>query len=236
MSSNVGAIKGKKDLIDVIEDNIIPLTAIALIHRIGLKKYKMFSWYNDPYQTDGSVRHNLNAILRHFSAHRSGCTIDPESGLPHIFHMACRCGMAVTVYYKQQLQPKNKINPDRLFITPWSLGMLLTGEELISLSKFNPVVPENRVTIDELAVNINNILYSIILDGDITSAGDDLLNDVNSLDSLFSNICDYVKKVWTTTNLKESVNIDVIPKHYYSILGLDHEMNQTLYRRFMNVN
>lgn len=48
MSSNVGAIKGKKDLIDVIEDNIIPLTAIALIHRIGLKKYKMFSWYNDP--------------------------------------------------------------------------------------------------------------------------------------------------------------------------------------------
>lgn len=38
MSSNVGAIKGKKDLIDVINDNIIPLTAIALIHRIGLKK------------------------------------------------------------------------------------------------------------------------------------------------------------------------------------------------------
>lgn len=114
--------------------------------------------------------------------------------------------------------------------------MLLTGEELISLSKFNPVVPENRVTIDELAVNINNILYSIILDGDITSAGDDLLNDVNSLDSLFSNICDYVKKVWTTTNLKESVDSNVIPKHYYSILGLDHEMNQTLYRRFMHVN
>lgn len=48
MSSNVGAIKGKKDLIDVINDNIIPLTAIALIHRIGLKNTRCFRGTTTP--------------------------------------------------------------------------------------------------------------------------------------------------------------------------------------------
>lgn len=50
----------------------------------GAKKYKVNNWRNvksqEPY---------LNALERHLIAFKSGETHDPESGLPHIAHIAC---------------------------------------------------------------------------------------------------------------------------------------------------
>ncbi len=239
MSSNVGAIKGKKNMIKLIRENLIPLAAINLVHQIGLKKYKIFSWYNDPEHADGTVDDNINAIMRHFCAHRSGCTIDPESGLPHIFHMACRCGMAVTVYYRSLLQPDNKINAAPVPDMPFNyVGDMLTGEELISLSKVETYVLEKMYTADELAGNINRDLYYIIENG--INQRDDILNGATILDKLFIDICMYVKNIWANTNIKEFVKTDVIPKElfsmYNSIFDFDHEMDCQLYRRFTDVN
>ena len=82
MSLDVGSIKGKKPLVDIINKYKIPLVAISLIHYIGTKKYELFSWYNNPSKSDSTIANNISALIRHFSAHRSGCLFDDESHLP----------------------------------------------------------------------------------------------------------------------------------------------------------
>ena len=76
MSLDVGSIKGKKPLVDIINKYKIPLVAISLIHYIGTKKYELFSWYNNPSKSDSTIANNISALIRHFSAHRSGCLFD----------------------------------------------------------------------------------------------------------------------------------------------------------------
>lgn len=46
------------------------------------------------------------ANQRHLLAHREGETIDPESGLPHLYHAFCNLGMMLTLEARQN----NKAN------------------------------------------------------------------------------------------------------------------------------
>lgn len=139
----IGALTGKVSMVDTIEEFCDPLKMIMLIHQRGAKKYPLYGWYNDPEHTDSTIKNNLNAMCRHFSAYSMGFPIDPE-GLPHIFHLCCRAGMLITTAYRawsnhhgELKDPTAAFNqftekPYQDIALPW---YLITSEELVSLTK-----------------------------------------------------------------------------------------------------
>lgn len=128
-----GCIADKKVISDTIRHFAPALKSTALVHYRAMKKYTPYQWYTSPDICDSSVENNLNAMMRHFISHKMGFLKDNE-GLPHLFHLGCRCSMAVSVYYKKNICPVHRTHqlydqkPDWMdFITP---------EEILSLSKY----------------------------------------------------------------------------------------------------
>ncbi len=64
---------------------LISVEAVAKVMTFGAKKYAPNGWKSVPNAVD---RYN-SAMLRHMVAIQKGETIDPDSGLPHIDHIAC---------------------------------------------------------------------------------------------------------------------------------------------------
>lgn len=67
------------DLIDPVFEE-----GLAQVLTYGAKKYAPNNWQN---LEDGIDRHYA-ALRRHLNAWRQGEKIDPESGLPHMYHVA----------------------------------------------------------------------------------------------------------------------------------------------------
>lgn len=222
MSLDVGSIKGKKPLVDIINKYKIPLVAISLIHYIGTKKYELFSWYNNPSKSDSTIANNISALIRHFSAHRSGCLFDDESHLPHMFHMVCRCAMMITILYKEHLQDytvhdiKNGL---RLCDDPF-VGCMLTGEELISLSKELPC--EMKYSHNELEIAISNKLVNFALFYDKIKLPEDMLNEICDFDILFRLICEYVSQYWNDNkiNIQEHFKYNELDETALEIINI----------------
>lgn len=207
MLSDFGSIKNKKPMIDIIRKYKSALLAISLIHRIGTRKYELFSWYNKPVESDSTVENNINAMIRHFSAHRSGVVFDSESHLPHLFHLACRCAMLITTYYKEKREDytRSKIDDGRPYCDDALIGCMITGEELISLSK--PCKDYSSCTRTELEIAIANKLFKLALVGE-TDVVEDIINDITEYDVLFNLVCNYLIKNWDdpNTKLREHIN------------------------------
>lgn len=67
---------------------LLPLDAVGHVVRVlshGAVKYGKNNWR----QVDGATERYIAALLRHLEAWRGGETLDPDSGLPHVAHMAC---------------------------------------------------------------------------------------------------------------------------------------------------
>ena len=64
---------------------LISVEAVAKVMTFGAKKYAPDGWKSVPNAVD---RYN-SAMLRHMVAIQKGELVDPESGLPHIDHIAC---------------------------------------------------------------------------------------------------------------------------------------------------
>lgn len=64
---------------------LISVEAVAKVMTFGAKKYAPNGWKSVPNAVD---RYN-SAMLRHMVAIQKGEIIDPDSGLPHIDHIAC---------------------------------------------------------------------------------------------------------------------------------------------------
>lgn len=115
------------------------LAAISLVHLLGTRKYKAYSWLNDPRASNSTVTDNADAMYRHFIAHSMGRVWDPE-GLPHLFHLCCRAGMLVTTWYRM-MNPNPKMayvdcsEMSRKLLLPSGVGQFLTPEEILSLGK-----------------------------------------------------------------------------------------------------
>lgn len=82
--------------------DLLPLSLVLLIvkcYTFGAKKYAPNNWAK---VEDGYNRYKA-ALLRHLVAFESGEVIDPESGLPHLAHMAWN---AIAVMYFGLLEHK----------------------------------------------------------------------------------------------------------------------------------
>lgn len=110
-----------------------PLAAIALVHLIGTRKYDAYSWQNYPTASNSTCLENIDALIRHFSAHSMGQIIDPD-GLPHMFNMCCRAGMLVSTFYRKRNQHKTIYKNVAHPAIDW-FGIFLTPEELLVCSK-----------------------------------------------------------------------------------------------------
>lgn len=213
---NTGAFKNKIKLAEIIKTYRFPLACIALIHRMGEVKYPSYSWFNNPEASDSTVDNNINAMLRHFSAHRMGFQIDPESKLPHLCHLACRAGMLITTFYRElngmtYSDPMSR--PAQYPNNP--IGAYITGEEIFSLSKSikheygNAIVPYlNSLLINDV---LSRELVQITDEFDVITEFDKIFQ--TSLDLLLYNrkfVCDHIKEHKNEYNESLSELIDIV--------------------------
>lgn len=61
------------------------LTGMAKVFKLGADKYGAYNWRNEPVD----ISTYYSAIMRHLIAYWEGEDIDPESGQPHLWHIAC---------------------------------------------------------------------------------------------------------------------------------------------------
>ena len=76
---------GDKPRYDLIDAEM--LEGLAKVLTFGSKKYSDDNWKK---VEDGQARY-YSALLRHLEASRKGEKIDPETGLPHAFHVMANC-------------------------------------------------------------------------------------------------------------------------------------------------
>lgn len=127
-------------VIDVISKYHLGLAAVEVGHLVGALKYKPFSWYNDPYHSDSTIDNNINAIYRHLTAYEMGYAYDKDSGLPQLFHVACRSAMLLGVAVKYaQVEALPQITYQ---INGHSFGGLLLGCEYLALAEVGSQIPD----------------------------------------------------------------------------------------------
>lgn len=77
---------GDKPKLDLLVDGVpVALEEVGKILTFGAQKYAAHSWKTVP---NNKERYKA-ALVRHLLAHSRGEVIDPESGLPHLAHLAC---------------------------------------------------------------------------------------------------------------------------------------------------
>ncbi len=94
--------EGKKFDDDKLRFDLIPPEvekAMATILTFGAKKYGANCW-----QTLDDFKNRFTAaLMRHLNAWRSGEEDDPESGYPHLWHIACN--VAFLIWYEEYSGP-----------------------------------------------------------------------------------------------------------------------------------
>lgn len=76
---------------------LIPTELIDGVGRVltfGASKYEAENWRNF---TEADFPRLVGASMRHMEAYRRGEVIDPESGLPHLAHIATNMGFLLTL-------------------------------------------------------------------------------------------------------------------------------------------
>ena len=82
-----------------LQYGLIPTIAtksLAQVLTFGAAKYAPNSWQTVP----NAPERYLDALIRHLEAHRSGELLDPESNLPHVYHLLCNA--AFLTYFTQK--------------------------------------------------------------------------------------------------------------------------------------
>jgi hypothetical protein len=73
-----------KPRVSLVEPEFI--LGVAEILTFGAKKYGKNNWQE---ATEDDQERYKDAMMRHMLAYISGECLDPESGLPHLYHVSC---------------------------------------------------------------------------------------------------------------------------------------------------
>lgn len=79
----------------------------AWVHKLGAEKYGPWNWR----ETGVCASTYVNAILRHLNAWRDGESLDPESGITHLAHIACSANILMDAEYCGKLQDDRNKRP-----------------------------------------------------------------------------------------------------------------------------
>lgn len=86
------------------------LWGVGLVGTFGAKKYTDNGWQ----EVDNGIERYLNAMLRHYLNYKNGEELDPESGLPHLSHMAWNALAVSELYQRIQKARQTKLDFDPL--------------------------------------------------------------------------------------------------------------------------
>ena len=75
--------------------------ALAEVLSFGARNYAPNSWQTVP----NAPERYLDALIRHLEAHRSGELYDPESNLPHVYHLLCNAAF-LTYFTTKELNAR----------------------------------------------------------------------------------------------------------------------------------
>lgn len=94
------------------------LCAIAT-HEFGNNKYEKYSWQNNPEESYATTSVNFDALCRHLYLFmtKSENTDTDESGMNHMVHVAGRCHMLITNFYREYLFENNDY-PKQIDVRP----------------------------------------------------------------------------------------------------------------------
>ena len=65
--------------------------ALAKVLTYGAKKYKPDNWRK------GEIKRYHGAVMRHWNLYRQGEILDPDTGMPHLWHMFTNVGFLITL-------------------------------------------------------------------------------------------------------------------------------------------
>lgn len=223
----VGSIKGKAKLADIVKEYKLPMNAVAVILKTGELKYPSYSWYNnytDP-KADSTIECNINAMLRHFTAHRMGFCVDPDSRMPHIFHLACRVALLITTYYlsnTETVRYSEQLSKPTNYNSEESIGIYIPAEVIYSLNKSEGKLTNN--TKEQLEVIINDLLFKLTIKiPNFNGFQDTAPNSVDTLlKAVFEYVKLYIKDSSLITDFKKTIdgNFDKsIAAYLHSFLG-----------------
>jgi copper homeostasis protein CutC len=85
----------------------VALEGCARVLTFGAKKYADDNWRDGGFEW----RRLIGAAMRHLTAIMDGEDVDPESGLPHVDHLAC-CVMFLSEHQKKNLGRDNRWKPN----------------------------------------------------------------------------------------------------------------------------
>lgn len=108
MSDPKGAAGAAKTPLQLLPSVAMALTSQVLKH--GAEKYGEFNWRHAKVETMTYI----GAIRRHLDAMADGQDLDPESGFPHIAHVAASCFIlmdAADFGHLVDNRPPKKIEP-----------------------------------------------------------------------------------------------------------------------------
>lgn len=103
VSPVAGAVKYDQDKPRMELLPLPALEAIAKVMTFGANKYADNGWKSLP----DAERRYTGALLRHLTAIEKGEDVDPDSGLPHIYHVACNA-MFLSHFYLESQNGKKK--------------------------------------------------------------------------------------------------------------------------------
>lgn len=79
---------------------LVPISliyAVTAVREYGCKKYK-----NPENWRKVEPQRYIDALYRHWLAYLSGEKVDPESGLPHLWHLACNVAFLIELEEKHE--------------------------------------------------------------------------------------------------------------------------------------
>jgi len=82
------------------------LEGCAQVLTFGAQKYASDNW-----RAGMAWRRLIGAAMRHLQAFADGEDMDPESGLPHLDHLAC-CVMFLSEFQKKNMGTDDRYKPD----------------------------------------------------------------------------------------------------------------------------
>jgi hypothetical protein len=102
----------------------------AWVHKLGADKYGPWNWR----ETGVCASTYVNAILRHLNAWRDGESLDPESGITHLAHIACSANILMDAEVCGKLQDDRNKRPtnDETKESSPKVGAFELDEELMN--------------------------------------------------------------------------------------------------------
>jgi len=139
------------------------------VHKLGADKYGPWNWR----ETGVCASTYVNAILRHLNAWRDGESLDPESGITHLAHIACSANILMDAEVCGKLQDDRNKRPTN---DETEEGSLVVGE-LLTVSEFAAAL---RKDLEDFGFELAEDTvpeYRVLKEGEFIQEGDEFFDE-----------------------------------------------------------